>query len=151
MDKVQSILETKGSDVATIDRGATIVEAADLMNRRRIGALVVTEGEKAVGIFTERDILSKVVAPRRIPDEAKVGEAMTSPMTCCRRNTSLSECRAVMTERGIRHLPVVEGGMLYGLISSRDIIAAEIAVKDNTIKYLETTIEELHEYLYTRT
>ena len=151
METVQSILETKGSDVATIDRDATVGEAADLMTARKIGALVVTDGEKVVGIFTERDILGRVVARRRVPDETKVGDVMTSPTACCRRDTPIQECRAVMTDRGIRHLPVVEDGRLHGLISTRDIIAVEVATKEGTIESLQSTIDHLNEYLYSRT
>ncbi len=151
MEIVQSILETKGSDVATIDRDATAGEAADLMTTRKIGALVVTDGEKVVGIFTERDILGRVVARRRVPDETKVGDVMTSPTACCRRDTPIQECRAVMTDQGIRHLPVVEDGRLHGLISTRDIIAVEVAAKEGTIESLQSTIDHLNEYLYSRT
>lgn len=151
METVQSILETKGSDVATIDRDATVGEAADLMTTRKIGALVVTDGEKVVGIFTERDILGRVVARQRVPDETKVGGVMTSPTACCRWDTPIQECRTVMTDQGIRHLPVVEDGRLHGLISTRDIITVEVAAKEGTIECLQSTIDHLNEYLYSRT
>ncbi len=140
---VQALLEKKGTDVATVDREATVLEAAKLMNDRRIGAVVVTAGEHAVGIFTERDILNRVVASGRQPGETCVGEVMTSPMACCRRNTPMEECKAVMTAQRIRHLPVVEEGKLFGLVSSGDILASEVADQQATIEYL-------HEYLYGR-
>ena len=151
MQTIESVLETKGSKVTTIDRNASVGKAADLMSAQKIGALVVTEGDKVVGIFTERDILTRVVARRRPSDETKVADAMTAPMTCCRRDTRVSECEAVMAEKGIRHIPVVENGKLYGLISSRDLIATEVAAKQETIKQLEHTIDSLNEYLYTKT
>ncbi|MHC4414828.1 MAG: CBS domain-containing protein [Planctomycetota bacterium] len=151
METTRTILETKGNGVAVVDRNATVHEAASLMSARKIGALVVTAGEKVVGIFTERDILNKVVVPRRVSDETRVGEVMTSPVACCRRDTTLSDCRAIMTRRGVRHLPVVENGRLYGLISSRDVIAGEVVAKEVTIDCLERTIDELNEYLYTVT
>jgi CBS domain-containing protein len=143
MADAQSILKTKGTDVTTVDRAATVLEAAKLMNERRIGALVVISGERAVGIFTERDILNRVVASGKAPTETRVNDVMTSPMACCRRDTPLSECKAVMTDKRIRHLPVVEDGKLYGLISTGDIVAAERADQEATIEYL-------HEYLYRR-
>jgi len=143
MADAQSILARKGTNVATIDRSATVLEAATLMNERRIGALVVVSGESAIGIFTERDILVRVVAAGRAPEETIVGDVVTSPMACCRRDTRLAECRAVMTAKRIRHLPVVEEGKLYGLISSGDILAYESANQQATIEYL-------HEYLYRR-
>ena len=141
MPNAQVILDRKGTDVTTVDREATVLDAAKLMNERRIGALVVTSGESAVGIFTERDILNRIVAAGRHPDQTTVAEVMTSPMACCRRDTSLTECKAVMTGKHIRHLPVVEEGKLFGLISSGDILANEAADQQATIEYM-------HEYLY---
>lgn len=143
MPTARTVLDRKGGDVATIARDATVLAAAELMNAKHIGALVVTEGDRVVGIFTERDILRRVVACRCSPTELKVGDVMTSPMACCRRETSLAECRTVMTQKRIRHLPVVEEGRLYGMISSGDILALEVADQRNTIEYL-------HEYLYGR-
>ena len=143
MPTAQTILDRKGTDVATIDRDASVLEAAVKMNDRRIGAVVVTSGDHVVGVFTERDILTRVVATERVPHEVKVGDVMTSPMACCRRDTKLSECRAIMTTSRIRHLPVVEEGKLHGLVSSGDIMANEVADQQSTIEYL-------HEYLHGR-
>ena len=143
MPTAQTILDRKGTDVATIDRDATVLEASALMNERRIGALVVTSGDHVVGVFTERDILTRIVAAERQPRGTKVGDVMTSPMACCRRDTKLSECQAIMTTKRIRHLPVVEEEKLYGLISSGDIMANEVADQQSTIEYL-------HEYLHGR-
>ena len=138
---VQDVLDKKGSDVETINRGASVLQAAELMNRRKIGALVVTEGEKVVGVFTERDIMMRVVGTERDPRQTRIEEVMTAPMACCRRDMALSDCQAIMTAKRIRHLPVVEDGNLYGMISSGDIMASEVEQKQLTIEYL-------HEYLY---
>jgi CBS domain-containing protein len=143
MPTAKTILDKKGTDVATVDREVTVLDAAKLMNDRRIGALVVTSGERAVGIFTERDILNRVVAAGKPPGETHVGEVMTSPMACCRRDTPLTECKMVMTGKRIRHMPVVEEGKLFGLVSAGDILASECADQQATIEYL-------HEYLYGR-
>ena len=143
MPNAQEILDKKGTDVATVDRKATVLDAARLMNERRIGAVVVTGGENAVGIFTERDILDRVVAAGKQAGQTSVGDVMTSPMACCHRNSPLEECKTVMTDKRIRHLPVVEEGKLYGLISSGDILAYESANQQATIEYLQ-------EYLYRR-
>jgi CBS domain-containing protein len=137
----QTILDRKGSDVATIDHTASVLDAAKLMNERHIGALVVSKGENVIGIFTERDILNRIVAAGKDPSSTITGDVMTSPMACCRRDTPLAECRTVMTRKRIRHLPVVEGGTLFGLISVGDILASEVAGQQETIEYLN---EYLH-------
>jgi len=139
----QSILHKKGIDVATVDRKNTVLDAAKTMNQRRIGAVVVTDGDRVVGIFTERDILNRIVAAGKDAKTTRIEEVMTSPMACCRRDTRLTECRTVMTQKRIRHLPVVEDGKLYGIISAGDIVAGEVADQQATIEYL-------HEYLYGR-
>jgi len=143
MPTAQSILERKGTDVHTVPRSASVSEAARRMNENRIGALVVCEGEHAVGIFTERDVLNRVVAAARSAEKTTVAEVMTTPMACCRRDTPLSECRAVMTQKKIRHLPVVEEGHLFGIISIGDLLAAEVATQRSTIEYL-------HQYMHGR-
>jgi len=141
MPNAQSILDKKGSDVATVDRKTTVLDAAKTMNQRRIGAVVVTDGDRVIGIFTERDILNRVVAAGKDPKVTRVEETMTSPMACCRRDTPLAECKTVMSQKRIRHLPVVEDGKLYGMISAGDILASEVSDQQATIEYL-------HEYLY---
>jgi CBS domain-containing protein len=113
------------------------------MNTHRIGSLVVTDGDRAVGIFTERDILQRVVGADRQPADTVVKDVMTTPMACCRRDTKLAECRAIMTTKRIRHLPVVEDGKLLGIISAGDLLAHEVADQQSTIEYL-------HDYLYGR-
>ncbi len=151
MQTAQSILGSKGHDVTVIDMGDTVALAAQRMSEQHIGALVVVDGDKAVGIATERDILTKVVAPGLSPEGTRVVEIMTSPMTCCRRDTSVAECRSVMTEKKIRHLPIVEDRQLFGLISARDVMASDAKTMRDTIKDLERTIGEVNEYLYTKT
>lgn len=141
MPTVKTILDRKGSDVATIGHDQTVLAAAKLMNDRHIGALVVLKGENVVGIFTERDILRRVVAVGRKPDDVLVEQVMTSPMACCRRDTKLAEAKGVMTQKRIRHLPVVEDGTLFGMISSGDIMASESADQQATIEYMN---EYLH-------
>ncbi len=141
MPTAQTILDRKGTDVATIDQDATVLDAATLMNERRIGALVVGSGDKVVGIFTERDILNRIVAAGLSPAETRVGKVMTSPMACVGRDTKLAECKSIMTSKRIRHLPVVEEGKLFGMISAGDILAGECDDRQATIEYLQ-------EYLY---
>lgn len=141
MPKADTILQRKGTAVTTIDRERNVREAAELMNARRIGAVVVTDGSRAVGIFTERDVLTRVVAAGADPARTSIGSVMTAPMAVCRRDTPVSECKAIMTKQRIRHLPVVEDGQLHGLISIGDILAGEVVDQQQTIEYL-------HEYLF---
>ena len=141
MPKAASILERKGGDVATVERKTTVFDAAKLMNDRHIGCVVVCDGDRVIGIFTERDILRRVVAAGADPKSTTVESVMTSPMAVCRRDTALSECKSIMSSKRIRHLPVVEDGKLYGMISSGDILAGEVEDQQATIEYL-------HEYLH---
>ncbi len=140
MPKVRDLLKRKGSDVVTIDLEATVLDAAKKMNERRIGAVVVMQGEKIVGIFTERDVMNRVVAPLRDPAATRVRDVMTAKVAFCTPETPLEECRTAMTRHKIRHLPVVEDGKLAGLLSSGDLLARELAAQEETIRYL-------HEYM----
>ena len=140
MHTVKQILETKGKAVFSITEDATAMDAAMVMNELHIGALVVTRGEKVVGIFTERDILNRVVAQQRDPAATVVRDVMTTPVACCLPETTLEECKGVMTEKRIRHLPVVKEGKLMGIITSGDILALEKAERIQTIKYLKEYI-----------
>ncbi len=140
MPKVRDLLKRKGSDVVTIDLEATVLDAAKKMNERRIGAVVVMQDEKIVGIFTERDVMNRVVAPLRDPAATRVRDVMTAKVAFCTPETPLEECRTAMTRHKIRHLPVVEDNKLAGLLSSGDLLARELAAQDETIRYL-------HEYM----
>ena len=141
MPTVKDILDKKGTKVATVDKNDSVLQSARKMNERRIGSLVVLDSANVVGIFTERDILTRVVAAGLDPQKTSVGEVMTKPIACCRRDTSLEECRDVMTQKRIRHLPVVEDNKLLGIITSGDIMAQRIDSHKETIQYL-------HEYIY---
>ena len=136
MSSVQDILDKKGRRVVSVAENATVVEAAALMNENRIGALVVTRGDAVVGIFTERDILCRVVAARRDPAHTHVKDVMTSPVACCSPQTTREECRTVMRHRRLRHLPVVQDKRLVGIISVGDLLEAAEADQVATIQYL---------------
>ena len=151
MVAVSRILADKGSQVHAIAAGASVLEAAELMNTHKIGALVVTEGGPAgdaatgvVGIVTERDVLRRVVARRRDPAETRVREIMTREVICCQVDTPLDDARNLFMQKKIRHLPVLDAqGTLAGLISIGDINAHEL---DGT----QLEIQYLHEYLMGR-
>ena len=140
MPTVRDILSHKGGEVATIDRDRTVVDAAQLMNARRIGSVVVLDEREVVGIFTERDILVRVVAARRNPETLAVGEVMTAPVVCCTPEADLQECKSMVTNQRLRHIPVVDDGRLVGIVTSGDIMAREAFDR-------EEAIESLTEYI----
>lgn len=141
MSRVRDVLNSKGSDVATIDREAMVQEAVMTMHRRHIGSVVVMSGAEIVGIFTERDVLNRVVAAGKDPGQIRVREVMTPRVAFCEPQTPLSQCRTAMTRNRIRHLPVLENGKLVGIISSGDILARELEDTEEQIRYL-------HEYMH---
>ncbi|MCY2988624.1 MAG: CBS domain-containing protein [Planctomycetota bacterium] len=144
MATVKDILTRKGSQVFSIGKDATVLEGARLMNEYKIGCLVVIDHERVSGIFTERDVLSRVVAGHRNPVTTRVHEVMTCEMVCCQPDTDLEEARSVFKNRRIRHLPVVDEGQgLLGLVSIGDLNAYDADAK-------ECTIHLLQEYIYGR-
>ncbi|HLN31236.1 MAG TPA: CBS domain-containing protein [Gemmataceae bacterium] len=144
MAAVQEILAKKGSQVLTVSKDATVLEAALIMNEGRVGALVVLEGGQIAGMFSERDVLRRVVGERRDPATTPVSAVMSEEVACCRPDTTVEEARVAMKDRRIRHLPVVdETGGLLGLVSIGDLNAFQASSQ-------EQTIHLLHEYLYGR-
>ncbi|HAI11844.1 MAG TPA: histidine kinase [Phycisphaerales bacterium] len=142
MPNVASILAEKGSKVLTISKGATVLEAARMMNENKCGSLLVTEDTQLLGIITERDVLSRVVAAERDPAATPVLAVMTQEIAVCTAETSIEEARTVMRNRRIRHLPVVDGhDQLVGVVSIGDLNAYRLEGQ-------EKTIHLLHEYLY---
>ncbi len=142
MSLVRDILQKKGSQVWSIGTAATAFQAAQLMTEHKIGGLVVLDQGRVVGIFTERDLLC-LVAARRDPAQTTVGETMTTEVACCSPLTPLAEARAAMKNRRIRHLPVMDGDNLAGVISIGDLNAHETADHEQTIFLMS-------EYLYGR-
>jgi len=141
MATVSDIMAKKGTKVWTIGKDATVLQAAHLMNEHKIGALVVVEDDRLVGMFTERDVLRRVVGEERPPSTTKVEEVMTKQVACCSRETPLDEARAAMKNRRIRHLPVVdEEGRLRGLLSIGDLNAYQTANHEETIFWMQEYI-----------
>ena len=140
MATVQDILRHKGSEVVSMVAEESVVNAARVMNERGIGGLVVMDGGTMVGIFTERDILRRVVAEHRDPAATKIREVMTSPVTCCPAETTQSECMKVMTEKRIRHLPVVRGEDVVGIVTSGDLLAYRVKDQESTIEFRKSSV-----------
>jgi CBS domain-containing protein len=144
MSTVRDILAVKGTHVLSIGKDATVLDAAFLMNEHKVGALVVLHDGSVVGMFTERDVLRRVVGERRDPVTTCVHEVMTTEVVCCTPDTPLDECRGAMKTRRIRHLPVCDGDRhVQGLISIGDLNAHQASDQEHTI-YL------MQEYLYGR-
>jgi CBS domain-containing protein len=143
MATVHDILHRKGRDVITIDAGATVLQAARRMNDRGIGGLVVMEGTRLVGMFTERDVLRRVVADGRDPARTAVRDVMTAPVLRCGPDAPLDECRALMTDRRIRHLPVVEQDELRGLITTGDLLAQQVLEQQEKIEFLNSYVFDI--------
>lgn len=137
---VAKILEMKGSDVEVTTADASVVAAVEQMNRRNIGALLVMDGERSLGIFTERDVLTRVVGKGRDPGRTPVGEVMTRSLVSIGPDTTVQEAMAVITEKRCRHLPVMAGGRLLGMISAGDLTRW-------TVRDQQRTIEELVDYV----
>jgi CBS domain-containing protein len=145
MATVREILARKGSHVFTIGPEASVMDAATLMNEHKIGALVVIDdGRGVIGMFTERDVLRRVVGEQRDPVTTRVADVMTTEVACATPATTIEEARGAMKNRRIRHLPLVDDDRrLTGLISIGDLNAYETSDHEQTI-YL------LQEYLYGR-
>jgi CBS domain-containing protein len=141
MSTVRDILVTKGAHVQSIGPGASVLNAALLMNEHKIGSLIVMDGGRVVGIFSERDIMQRVVVSRRDPSETPVADVMTTEVICCRPHTTLDEARGVMKNRRIRHVPVLDDNdQLCGLISIGDLNAHAMQEHESTIYVMEQYI-----------
>jgi CBS domain-containing protein len=137
---VKEILEDKGGTVWTINTDETVYEALVKMSKKDVGALLVMENGQLVGIFSERDYARKVVLYGKTSKESLVGELMTREVTVIHMDTSIEECMALMTQKRIRHLPVMEGNKFTGIISIGDVVSRIISDQELTIKNLEDYI-----------
>ncbi len=148
MPIASSLLERKraASDrpLTTVSPDDSVLDAARLMNDHHIGAVpVLDKDRRVVGMFTERDIMTRVVAKERAPSDVIVRDVMTSPVIACGPDTTLDELRHVMLTQRIRHIPVVEDGKLLGIVSIGDLNVAQVAVMTETISYLEQYMHTL--------
>jgi CBS domain-containing protein len=136
MSVLAEILERKGPDVLKIDADATVLAAVKRMVDANVGSLLVTEGGRIAGIVTERDYLRRAALADRADDETPVRDIMTSPLVVATPDTPIDECMALMTERRIRHVPVVDGGDVVGLVSIGDLVKFKSEQQSFEIQYL---------------
>ena len=139
MKTVEQILDAKGSDVWSITPDASVLEAIKLMAEKEVGALLVMTGKKPVGIVSERDYARKVILKGR-SQETPIQDIMTTHVVYVSPDQSIEECMALMTEKRIRHLPVMDGGRLRGMLSIGDLVKTVIAEQKLVIKELERYI-----------
>jgi len=140
MKKVRDILEIMGREVWSIGPSESVFDALKLMAEKGIGALVVLEAGKVVGIISERDYARKVILQGRSSPTTLVSEIMTARVAYAQLQQNIDECMAIMTERRIRHLPVMEDGLLIGVISIGDLVKSIIAEQRFIIEQLERYI-----------
>lgn len=144
MHTVKELLREKGSQVWTIAPQATVYEALELMAAKNIGSLVVVERGDVVGVFTERDYARKVILKGRSSKTTTVAELMTADVLYVSPDDTIENCMALMTEKRLRHLPVMDDGKLAGVVSIGDIVKVIISEREFTIRELERYITGGH-------
>jgi CBS domain-containing protein len=142
MKTVRQVLDAKGSAVHTVSPSATVFDALKIMAEKNVGALVVTEGKGLSGLISERDYARKVVLLGRVSKDTPVGDIMTREVVCVDVGKAVDECMAIMTQGHFRHLPVMDGDRLAGIISIGDVVKS-------LLDHQQFTIEQLEQYIGT--
>lgn len=140
MKNISQLLQDKGADVWAVSPESSIFDGLKLMAEKNIGALLVVDSNELVGIFSERDYARKVVLEGKSSRKMMIGEIMTEKVFCVRPDQSIQECMELMTEKHIRHLPVLENEELVGVISIGDVVKAVISEQEFVIEQLENYI-----------
>jgi CBS domain-containing protein len=145
MPTVRDVLAAKGqAKIQTVSPDATVFDAVQQMNDHKIGALLVMNDEQVMGIFTERDVLRRVIAKERSPRDVNVGAVMTEDVICVQPEIDLDEVSSIMKTRKIRHVPVCgDDGKVHGMISIGDVNAAHASTQESHITFL-------NDYIYGR-
>ncbi len=137
---VSNILKVKGSDIFTIEKDTTTIEALELMAEKNVGALLVMDNKEVVGIFSERDFVREVAKDKTLLLKMPVESFMTKEVYSVTSSDTIDECMALMTNKHFRHLPVCDDGQLVGLISIGDVVKQAIDDKDLLITNMEDYI-----------
>ena len=137
MKPVKNILQEKGHDIWSIAPDASVFDAIELMAEKEVGALLVLEAGKLVGLISERDYTRKVILKGKSSKKTTIKNIMTSPVICADAEKDVKECMALMTSKKIRHLPVMENDQLAGIVSIGDLVKAIIADQNSKIKGFE--------------
>ncbi len=140
MKRIQTLLKKKGYDVWSIAPDASVYDAIHLMAEKAVGALIVMDGQKLVGVISERDYARKIILEGRSSENTKISEIMSSEVITTGPDNRIEECMAIMTERRIRHLPVLDGDEVLGIISLGDLVKYIIAEQQFVIEQMERYI-----------
>jgi len=140
MKTVRDLLKQKGREVWSIAPDSTVYDALRVLAEKNIGALLVIEAGRPVGIFSERDYARQVILKGKSSKDTPVREVMTSKVVFVRPEQSIEECMALMTDKRFRHLPILEEGALVGILSIGDVVKAVISEKDFLIEQLANYI-----------
>jgi CBS domain-containing protein len=137
---VQDLLRNKGANVITVQDHATVYQAIEVMEAKRVGSVIATSGSETTGIFTERDYLRRIVLQGRTSRTTLVKEAMSTDLVTVEPESTIQDCIALMTEHHIRHLPVTSEGRLIGILSIGDIVKAILQESQAKANHLEQMI-----------
>jgi len=145
MSTIRTILDHKGTNFWFVDPEATVLDTVKRLNEKKIGALVVMDGDLLAGIFSERDFV-RLMATQGVDCLAKpVGDVMTSQVYCVKPSTTVDDCMALMTEKGIRHVPVLDGKDVVGVVSNRDVVQEAISHRESLLTGMDVLIAN-HEF-----
>ena len=148
METVAEFLAAKGPAVHTVRPDSTVYEALELMAEKNIGAVIVTDEKgKLSGIFSERDYARKMIIKGREPHSTQVGEIMTTLIVSVNIDTSLRDCMSIMTEKRVRHLPVIKDDKLIGVVSIGDVVKSLLSEQDYVISQQAYKIDQLENYI----
>jgi CBS domain-containing protein len=142
MATARHLLDRKGRGIFSVGPDDPVLEAIRLMAEHHVGALAVMKGEQLVGIVSERDYARKVILKGRSSADTPVAQIMSSPVITVTLNSSVQDCMQLMTTRHLRHLPVLEGGKVVGMVSIGDLVKAVMEEQKQTIEQLESYIHQ---------
>lgn len=140
MANVKDLLARKGGNVLVVSPTTTVLDAAEQMNAQGTGSVLVVDGGRLTGIFTERDLMRRIVAVRLDPGTVPVSQVMTTALVTATLEATIGDCGALMSERRIRHLPVVEGTRIAGVVTTGDILAWQLQEQQSVIQQLESFV-----------
>jgi len=140
MQYVHDVLNDKGSEVWTVDPGTTVYEALEIMADKNVGALVVVDDDKLIGIFSERDYARGLALKGKRSRETSVKDTMTDVVVTVSPSHSMKDCMEFMTNQRVRHLPVMEEGRVIGLVSIGDVVKSIMSYQEHMIQQLEAYI-----------